>query len=430
MKKKIIPIIMTIAGVLLITSGISLNIIQNNKKNQLLNSIKTLKSEMFEKLTIQKEKQAKKSVAGTAKLTITNNSQTTNQYQQDENLNMNQLLQNISNININYTYNCNLIDKKLSLKITPTLKNEQLTDIVLYNDENDTGYIYLKNIYDKYINIGKTDLFSIIDNQQEKNNNYLIQKIKDSILSNIQDNEVVKNNTMLILDEKEEKAEKISIKIDNSRLNQLLKTILDDLNKDQKTKRTLKDKNINISENKIKESIKDINNIEYAIYKGKDKILKYELSITKNNTKKSLVYINKKLPELVILSNNKQELKIKIDSTDKVLNMTIQNSKNQNIGTYSQDEKSINLDVTYKNINYKIIGSKENNIFNINMTTKSKDENSKNILFNLMLNGTISENASFQTIDISNNKEINQITEEERKIINNNLMTIITKILN
>ncbi|MBO5138738.1 MAG: hypothetical protein J6B89_03815 [Bacilli bacterium] len=427
MKKKIIPIIMTIIGILLIASGISLKIIQNNKKNQLLNSITTLKSEMFEKLTIQKEKQAKKSVIGTAKLTITNSRQTTKQHQPDESFNINQLLQNISNININYTYNCNLIDKKLSLRIIPTLKSEQLTDIVLYNDENDTGYIYLKNIYDKYINIGKTDLFSIINNQQEKKHNYLLQKIKDSIINNIQDNEVVKNNTMLILDEKEEKVEKISIKFDNSRLNQLLKNILDDLNEDQQTKRTLKEKSLNISESKIKEIIQDIDNIEYAIYKGKDKILKYELSITKNNNKKSLVYINKKLPELVILSNNKQDLKIKIDSTDKVLNMTMLNSKNQNIGTYSQDEKSINLDTTYKNTNYKIIGSKENNIFNINMTTKSINENY--ILFNLMLNGTISENTDFQTIDVSNNKEINQITEEETKIINNNLMTIITKIL-
>ena len=425
MKNKIVPITMLIISIILIGMGVFLEYIQNQKKLALMGSIITLKEEMFDKLTIEKTSNQRENITGTLKVNIN-----IPQNQNEMAPSAIKYYQNISNLNINYIYNKDLVTKQISLAANTTLYNEPLINVLFYNDENDEGYIYSEKLYDKYIGLGKTNLLSSIQQEDSEDIKYILTKLKESISNNIEDTEILKEKTTILIDEKKEKVSKISIKYDNKILTEKVSKIVDEVYNDEKAREILKNKEENIENKNIEKILKNLKEFEYVIYKSNEKIIKYEINITNTqSTKTSLIYINKKLPEIIVSENNKVKYKVQIESTDKVLNMTFLNNKNETIGTFSQDEKSKNLDITYDTLNISLIEKKENNIFNTKLTISNiKSPVEKTDVITVYLDGTISENADFSNINVTNKKFYNDITEEEQNQISNNITSIFTKI--
>lgn len=425
MKNKIVPITMLIISIILIGMGVFLEYIQNQKKLALMGSIITLKEEMFDKLTIEKTSNQRENITGTLKVNIN-----IPQNQNEMAPSAIKYYQNISNLNINYIYNKDLVTKQISLAANTTLYNEPLINVLFYNDENDEGYIYSEKLYDKYIGLGKTNLLSSIQQEDSEDIKYILTKLKESISNNIEDTEILKEKTTILIDEKKEKVSKISIKYDNKILTEKVSKIVDELYNDEKAREILKNKEENIENKNIEKILKNLKEFEYVIYKSNEKIIKYEINITNTqSTKTSLIYINKKLPEIIVSENNKVKYKVQIESTDKVLNMTFLNNKNETIGTFSQDEKSKNLDITYDTLNISLIEKKENNIFNTKLTISNiKSQVEKTDVITVYLDGTISENADFSNINVTNKKIYNELTEEEQNQISNNITSIFTKI--
>ena len=426
MKNKTVPTIMMIISVILIATGLFLGYTQNQKKLELIKSIVTLKDEVFDKLTIEKEQIQKQNITGTISLQLPSIATIRQTEEANQMLN---ILRNLSTLSISYTYNKDLIDRRMSLVVNPSVNNEIPTNIVFYNDENDEGYIYLNNVYDKYIDLGKTELFSAMEEDDSEDISYIFTKIKESFTNSIGDKDILKEKTTIVIDEKEEKISKLSIKYDNMKLTEQVNKIIDALNNDERSAKILASKNITINKEEINTILQNVTEIEYIIYRNKDKVLKYELNITNTESiKESLIYINKKTPELILSENDKVIIKVQIESTDKVLNMTFLDENNQKIGTYSKDEKSTNLDLTYEQTNYSVIGTKENNKFNTTITMSTVANNIKQPVAIITLNGTISENVDFSNINISNKIEVDAITEQEQQQIKTNLMTIFTKL--
>lgn len=425
MKNKIVPITMLIISIILIGMGVFLEYIQNQKKLALMGSIITLKEEMFDKLTIEKTSNQRENITGTLKVNIN-----IPQNQNEMAPSAIKYYQNISNLNINYIYNKDLVTKQISLAANTTLYNEPLINVLFYNDENDEGYIYSEKLYDKYIGLGKTNLLSSIQQEDSEDIKYILTKLKESISNNIEDTEILKEKTTILIDEKKEKVSKISIKYDNKILTEKVSKIVDELYNDEKAREILKNKEENIENKNIEKILKNLKEFEYVIYKSNEKIIKYEINITNTqSTKTSLIYINKKLPEIIVSENNKVKYKVQIESTDKVLNMTFLNNKNETIGTFSQDEKSKNLDITHDTLNISLIEKKENNIFNTKLTISNiKSQVEKTDVITVYLDGTISENADFSNINVTNKKFYNELTEEEQNQISNNMTSIFTKI--
>ena len=425
MKNKIVPITMLIISIILIGMGVFLGYIQNQKKLALMGSIITLKEEMFDKLTIEKTSNQRENITGTLKVNIN-----IPQNQNEMAPSAIKYYQNISNLNINYIYNKDLVTKQISLAANTTLYNEPLINVLFYNDENDEGYIYSEKLYDKYIGLGKTNILSSIQQEDSEDIKYILTKLKESISNNIEDTEILKEKTTILIDEKKEKVSKISIKYDNKILTEKVSKIVDELYNDEKAREILKIKQENIENKNIEKILEDLKEFEYVIYKSNEKIIKYEINITNTqSTKTSLIYINKKLPEIIVSENNKVKYKVQIESTDKVLNMTFLNNKNETIGTFSQDEKSKNLDITHDTLNISLIEKKENNIFNTKLTISNiKSQVEKTDVITVYLDGTISENADFSNINVTNKKFYNELTEEEQNQISNNITSIFTKI--
>ena len=187
MKNKIVPITMLIISIILIGMGVFLEYIQNQKKLALMGSIITLKEEMFDKLTIEKTSNQRENITGTLKVNIN-----IPQNQNEMAPSAIKYYQNISNLNINYIYNKDLVTKQISLAANTTLYNEPLINVLFYNDENDEGYIYSEKLYDKYIGLGKTNLLSSIQQEDSEDIKYILTKLKESISNNIEDTEILK----------------------------------------------------------------------------------------------------------------------------------------------------------------------------------------------------------------------------------------------
>ena len=110
-----------------------------------------------------------------------------------------------------------------------------------YLIKESTGYYYNNYITNKYINMGTNNYFETIskDTNTRSNIEYLNTYIIDSLTNNISDKYMETSQEKVSLNNGDFNSDKISIELDNQKINDLFKLVLKDLKKDDKSSKIL-----------------------------------------------------------------------------------------------------------------------------------------------------------------------------------------------
>ena len=309
-----------------------------------------------------------------------------------------EFLNNISKIKTNIKITQNEEESKLLYTINSKKDNNNYINIK-YFIKDSTGYYYNDYITNKYINVGNNNYFeSINKNTTTRDNiNYIKKIVLESLNNNIakeyskQTRENTSyNNTVL-------KANVVEIELDNRKINNLYKDIIEDLRKDKKSLFILnniiegfKDKNI-----KNKKFLNKKEKIIIKIYtKGlSNEFIKLNVKFKSDNNEKIISYekINNTKSYLYLITNNKIEYRLDITKTNEsnynieILNMskknigsiTLNKTKKEIILDFSVNENNKRININYR-VNYKTIKEK---IYNEDLRLDIKYlVNNKNIL--------------------------------------------------
>ncbi len=422
-KRGIIPIIILIIAVGALISGGVLAYQANANKERILSSFNELSKSLVKNLSINYENNInKQTVTGQAKIyfnPLLGNS--------DDSSNI--LINNLNNTLINYEYIMDQNLKKIFLNSSILLNTQEILNVNFYQ-ENDLTYMFLKNIFDKYIMIENKDIFNYLE--ESKNNvddiSYIYNKIIKSLTNNITNDDINVNNTTI--DKKEVK--KISLVLDEKRFRELSNEIVKDLNKDKKVIEILGEEITKLENNLTTNN--NSNKIDYSIYLLKDNIIRYELGYKNESDDITIIFNDSNEKSISLKSKGKEVLKGIITNKNNIINIDI-TSNNKNIGnlTIANNKVNLNLQIDdgYNNIILIKLNSNDNNNtvtteFSIGTVTNNtnvdilKITDVKNIKNNI---------ANFPNIDTSNSINLNKLTEEQINTIENSLMGILYKYL-
>lgn len=422
-KRGIISIIILIIAVGALISGGVLAYQANANKERILSSFTELSKSLVKNLSINYENNInKQTVTGQAKIyfnPLLGNS--------DDSSNI--LINNLNNTLINYEYIMDQNLKKIFLNSSILLNTQEILNVNFYQ-ENDLTYMFLKNIFDKYIMIENKDIFNYLE--ESKNNvddiSYIYNKIIKSLTNNITNDDINVNNTTI--DKKEVK--KISLVLDEKRFRELSNEIVKDLNKDKKVIEILGEEITKLENNLTTNN--NSNKIDYSIYLLKDNIIRYELGYKNESDDITIIFNDSNEKSISLKSKGKEVLKGIITNKNNIINIDI-TSNNKNIGnlTIANNKVNLNLQIDdgYNNIILIKLNSNDNNNtvtteFSIGTVTNNtnvdilKITDVKNIKNNI---------ANFPNIDTSNSINLNKLTEEQINTIENSLMGILYKYL-
>ena len=313
---------------------------------------------------------------------------------------------NLSKINTNIKIVQNKEESKMFYSINSKKNDEDYINIK-YLIKDSTGYYYNSYVTNKYINLGNNNYYEALQNNATNKSNYeyIKEHIIESLSNNLSENysnftqeKVNYNNTNL-------GATKVEIDLDNRKANELYKSVINDLKRDEKA--------LYILDN---------------YFEGfKDKRVKNKDFLDKNETLKINIYttgITNRFIKLEVIKKNNKEEKIisyeKINNSKSYLSTTTNNKTN-----YKYEIKKLNDN----NYNINVFNSKEKNIGTITIN-KTKKEN--------IVEVSINDNGKRLKIDYRYN--INVVKKDKCSefikfdikylVKNNNVLTLSTEINN
>ena len=324
------------------------------------------------------------------------------------------------------------------LNIDSSISNEDLISLNSIMKDNKI-YFKLKKLTEKYY---YTDykFVSILSNTTNDDIKYMLDIVKESITKNVKESEFIEEKTTIKINNKEEKVRKISFEITNKLISNIINDSLSEIKQDDKAMKILSE-NLEISINDLNQSIdgiiRDLNGnnsdstskIDYNIYvKGLNKVIKQELVIDTNSIE-YYEYDNTKEMKLLSYNQSFAEIKIIGNETGKITGIL---DGLVLTGEYSQNKISLNLKPEGYTINdnkisfvIEISETLNNNEYknNIDLSCQIINEGINMLDVDVIIENTI-KNEEMPKIDISNSKDINQITEEEQTRITNKIMNI------
>ena len=418
-KKKVIATIIIIIAVGLLVAG-GILIYQNySNKNRIITSFNELKTALEETLNLNKEDEStsiKQTVTGSTTFNI--NTMLGNSEDGTD-----VIINNLNSSTFNYEYRLDTESKRMYLDGSLLLNNIEMLGINFYQAE-DISYVFLRNIFDKYIVIEDSDIFSYLEENKttKEDINYIYDKIIESLGNNVTTDDI----KVTSVDGKK----KISLELNEKRLNEISKVIIDDLKKDNKAKEILGE-NLNNLDTSTETTKNNNNNnyISYSIYLDKGSITTYEFGLNNDDTNYNIEFNNGNEKNIIIKENDVEALKGIIRKNND--NTTIElSSDNINLGTITINDNNININIildeaTNTTITADITSSTSDNniITNFNMALSSNGRNMD--IIKVTDTKQITENAAdFSNINPTNNVDINSLTEEDLTTIENNLMTI------
>lgn len=125
--------------------------------------------------------------------------------------------------------------KEFMYELNTKYDSNNLLGLAIYGKEKNI-YLELKEIFDKYIEIpidNYDELFEDYDKSLEESE-YIIAKLKNSLLKNLNNKDFKKSKTTLKTDDKEFKVNKIEYKINEKSATKLMMNVFKDLKKDKK----------------------------------------------------------------------------------------------------------------------------------------------------------------------------------------------------
>ena len=417
-KKKIIVTIVIIVAIGLLVAG-GILVYQNySNKNRIVTSFNELKSALTETLNLDENTTNTKitqTVTGSTRFNI-------NPMLGNSEDGTDVVIGNLNNSTFNYEYRLDTESKRMYMDGSLLLNATELLGINFYQAE-DISYVFLRNIFDKYIVIENSDIFTYLEesNQAVDDVNYIYDKIIESLGNNITTDDIKVTN--------QDGKKKISLELNDERLNEISKNIVDDLKKDKKAKEILGNSLDELDTTTSSSSSDNNSYLYYSIYLEKDDIVTYEFGLNDSDGNYSIEFNNGKEKSFVIKEGNTESLKAVIEESNGTTTINL-SSDNTSIGTVSINDNNISLSIgdasTGVLVNANLTSSTENNIITTTFNMAISSYGSNIDVLTVTDTKTVTDGvADFSNINPTNNIDINSLTETDITTIQTNLMTIL-----
>ena len=416
-KKIIVTIVIIVAIGLLVAGGILLY--QNySNKNRIVTSFNELKTALTETLNLDKNTTNTKitqTVTGSTRFNI-------NPMLGNSEDGSDVVIGNLNNSTFNYEYRLDTESKRMYMDGSLLLNATELLGINFYQAE-DISYVFLRNIFDKYIVIENSDIFTYLEesNQAVEDVNYIYDKIIESLGNNITTADIKVTN--------QDGKKKISLELNEERLNEISKNIVNDLKKDDKAKEILGNSLDELDTTTSSSSSDNNSYLYYSIYLEKDDIVTYEFGVKDKDGDYSIEFNNGNEKSFVIKEGNTESLKAVIEESNGTTTINL-SSDNTSIGTVSINDNNISLSIgdasTGVLVNANLTSSTENNIITTTFNMAISSYGSNIDVLTVTDTKTVTDGvADFSNINPTNNIDINSLTETDITTIQTNLMTIL-----
>lgn len=416
-KKIIVTIVIIVAIGLLVAGGILLY--QNySNKNRIVTSFNELKTALAETLNLDENTTNTKitqTVTGSTRFNI--NTMLGNSEDGSD-----VVIGNLNNSTFNYEYRLDTESKRMYMDGSLLLNATELLGINFYQAE-DISYVFLRNIFDKYIVIENSDIFTYLEesNQAVDDVNYIYDKIIESLGNNITTDDIKVTN--------QDGKKKISLELNEERLNEISKNIVNDLKKDKKAKEILGNSLDELDTTTSSSSSDNNSYLYYSIYLEKDDIVTYEFGLNDSDGNYSIEFNNGSEKSFVIKEGNTESLKAVIEEGNDTTTINL-SSDNTSIGTITINDNNISLSIgdasTGVLVNANLTSSTENNIITTTFNMAISSYGSNIDVLTVTDTKTVTDGvADFSNINPTNNIDINSLTETDITTIQTNLMTIL-----
>ena len=417
-KKKIIVTIVIIVAIGLLLAG-GILVYQNySNKNRIVTSFNELKTALTETLNLDENTTNTKitqTVTGSTRFNI-------NPMLGNSEDGSDVIIGNLNNSTFNYEYRLDTESKRMYMDGSLLLNATELLGINFYQAE-DISYVFLRNIFDKYIVIENSDIFTYLEesNQAVEDVNYIYDKIIESLGNNITTDDIKVTN--------QDGKKKISLELNEERLNDISKNIVNDLKKDDKAKEILGNSLDELDTTTSSSSSDNNSYLYYSIYLEKDDIVTYEFGLNDSDGNYSIEFNNGSEKSFVIKEGNTESLKAVIEESNGTTTINL-SSDNTSIGTVSINDNNISLSIgdasTGVLVNTNLTSSTENNIITTTFNMAISSYGSNIDVLTVTDTKTVTDGvADFSNINPTNNIDINSLTETDITTIQTNLMTIL-----
>lgn len=299
----------------------------------------------------------------------------------------------INNLNANITYGIDYENKKVNLGLDSFYKNKDLLTVNAYL-KNDNVYIYLEQLFDKYVEIPIDNYVDIFNNKDFINNykNILIEVVK-ALKESLKDSYFTSEKTSLVIDDKKINVTKNKLNLNHDNLESLIKDAVAKLNNENFIKNVASLTDLSEAEIKdafeqiINEDMEDTDDLVISIYtKGSmKKFVAFE--IEKSNDKFMLTSLKDNTYKYELINDE--------DKIDGTINISKKNDANSlnftlNINPVKELKVTFNFDISYK-YNEKVEDVDTTNyIYYDNLTDEDQ---------NMILNNLISKDAIMELIE-------------------------------
>lgn len=423
-KKKIIVTIVIIVAIGLLVAG-GILVYQNySNKNRIVTSFNELKTALAETLNLDENTTNTKitqTVTGSTRFNI-------NPMLGNSEDGSDVIIGNLNNSTFNYEYRLDTESKRMYMDGSLLLNATELLGINFYQAE-DISYVFLRNIFDKYIVIENSDIFTYLEesNQAVDDVNYIYDKIIESLGNNITTDDIKVTN--------QDGKKKISLELNEERLNEISENIVNDLKKDKKAKEIIGEgldnleaarSTVNSNENTTTTNDSSLN---YSIFLEKNEIVTYEFAIKDNDENYSIEFNNGNEKSFVIKEGNTESLKAVIEESNGTTTINL-SSDNTSIGTITINDNNISFSIgdasTGVLLNANLTSSTENNVITTTFNMAISSYGSNIDVLTVTDTKTVTDGvADFSNINPTNNIDINSLTETDITTIQTNLMTIL-----
>ena len=417
-KKKIIVTIVIIVAIGLLVAG-GILVYQNySNKNRIVTSFNELKTALTETLNLDEDTTSTKitqTVTGSTRFNI-------NPMLGNSEDGSDVVIGNLNNSTFNYEYRLDTESKRMYMDGSLLLNATEMLGINFYQAE-DISYVFLRNIFDKYIVVENSDIFTYLEenNQAVDDVNYIYDKIKESLGNDITTDDIKVTN--------QDGKKKISLELNEERLNEISKNIVNDLKKDKKAKEILGNSLDELDTTTSSSSSDNNSYLYYSIYLEKDDIVTYEFGVKDKDGDYSIEFNNGNEKSFVIKEGNTESLKAVIEESNGTTTINL-SSDNTSIGTVSINDNNISFSIgdasTGVLVNANLTSSTENNVITTTFNMAISSYGSNIDVLTVTDTKTVTDGvADFSNINPTNNIDINSLTETDITTIQTNLMTIL-----
>ena len=357
-------------------------------------------------------------------------------------INYQKMVENINNTNIKYNYQKDLANNNILFSLLGNLNDNDLFNVKFLNVEN-KQYVFLKDIFEKYIELGNVEAVSNVDvNNNIEDIKYLWEIVTKNLNKNIKESYIKNEKIKIELNQKEVSTKKTTLNLTRQNQKELFKNLILDLKNDEQAVKILSKYNyefVNKDVNEIIEKLKIEKNLAYSIY-YKDitnKIVMMELVDDVDNNKIIFTKGNEDTVEIFTGNEVVYRATFKIEEEKFIVNIktkgdsiiTINGKQNKDDYTYSWNLISGDNTITGNYIlkQVTVTDNQEYNTnrdFNIKVAQRAKEIFSLNVIDNAKItnNVQISDKPN-DTVKFSN------LTEEEISQIIMGLFANVMRIL-